>query len=178
MSGSRRSSRSRHCGEPQLDRAPHAGQRGRHVAGLRHREPGPEQQLVVVRGQRDGAGVALAGLVVAPRARELVALVGEVVRVLQVEQALELDSGASVSSTRRSTVNAPTSPAAGTTTIAADWRPRTSPPSRSAACSAASIRRASGPAAASKASAIAGQTPGVPIMLACALKCAPATWPA
>ena len=44
-----------------------------------------------------------------------------------------------------------------TTTIAADWRPRMSPPAFSAASSACSIRSARSPSAASNASAIAGQ---------------------
>ncbi len=57
-------------------------------------------------------------------------------------------------------------PVAGTTRIAADWRPRMSPPARSAASSAASNLPVSEPAAALNASSIAGQTSCDAMMLA------------
>ena len=54
-------------------------------------------------------------------------------------------SGSGWSSTRTSTTRSQASPRAGTTRIAADWRPRRSPPAASPASSASSSRSASGP---------------------------------
>ena len=65
-----------------------------------------------------------------------------------------------------------------TTTSAADWRPRMSPPSPSAASSADSSRLARSPSPARKASIIASGTVGRSIMLACAETPSATRWPA
>ena len=62
--------------------------------------------------------------------------------------------------------------------MAADWRPRRSPPSRSAASSALSRRLVSDPPAALNASSMAGQTRSEAMMLAWQETPSPVTWPA
>jgi hypothetical protein len=64
------------------------------------------------------------------------------------------------------------------TMIAADRRPRKSPPASSAACSALSSRCASGPPEFSNRSTIASHTSGEVAMLASATQVSPTRWPA
>ena len=70
------------------------------------------------------------------------------------------------------------SPSGGTTSSAADWRPRTSPPSPSAASTAAISRSASSPSACSNAADIAAGTVSRSIMFAWHDQCAPTASPA
>ena len=107
-------------------------------------------------------------------ADEVVALGGQRVGVGQVEQPVELGQRLGV------VVDAQVDRALPGLALRrarrrarSDWRPRASPPRASAACSAASSRRDSGPAAASKAWAMAGHTSGEAIMLAWAVN----SWP-
>jgi hypothetical protein len=64
------------------------------------------------------------------------------------------------------------------TMIAAERRPRKSPPASSAACSALSSRWASGPPELSHRSTIDSQTAGDAAMLARATEVSPTRWPA
>ena len=155
------------CGSP---RGRARGRRARRRP-RRRRRPGPEQQLVVAGRQLGGGAVALAGLVVAALADEVVALAGQRVGVAEVEQAVELVQRLGVVVDAQ--VDGPPP------RLARGAARRRAPPTgdrgrrrprASAACSAASRRRASGPLAASNACAIAGHTSGEAIMLACALK--------
>ena len=94
------------------------------------REPRPEQQLVGARRQLGGAPVQRAGLVGAarrPSARRRRRPARRRARARAAARARP--SGSSWSSTRRSTRARHASPSGGTTSSAADWRPRTSPPS-------------------------------------------------
>ena len=158
----------------QPDRLAHPLQGGRQVARLRGGQAGPEEQLVVAGRQRAGAAVALPRLLVAALADEVVALGGQRVGVGQVEQAVELGQRLGVVVDAQVDRAPPGLALRGHHQQRADWRPRTSPPRASAACSAAIRRRASGPVAASNAWAIAGHTSGEAIMLAWALNPSPA----
>ena len=104
-------------------------------------------------GRRRARGRVLrGGLVVAALAGEVVALGGQRVGVGEVEQAVELGERIGVVvDAQVDEALATARPARARPRSAADWRPRASPPLPSAACSAASRRRASGPAAASNA---------------------------
>ena len=104
--------------------------------------------------------VALGRLVVAALADELVGVAREAVGVGEVEEALDLVERLGVVLDAQVDAQPPRLALGGATTIADDWRPRTSPPAPSAARSAAIRRRASGPVAASNARAIAGHDLG------------------
>ena len=146
MSGSRRSSSSRQP-RAERDRRAHALQREVHRAGLRGGQPGPEEQLVRCRGPAGRAARSARpprrGCPAPASSSPSFASVVGVVRGRAGGPARPAGRRGPRRAGRRVACHG--SPAAGTTSIAADWRPRMSPPAPSAACSAASRRRASGP---------------------------------
>ena len=162
-----------------LDRLADLGGAGLEVAGLGDRQARPEQQLVARGRQLGRLAVELAGVVRAAGGQQLVARAREVVGALE-----QRAGGAARRAARRGPRRAGRRCAArarrraARSTIAADWRPRTSPPSPSAASRAVSRRSESRPVALANASDIACGTVSRAIMLAWQLWRSPTTWPA
>ena len=120
------------------------------------RQARPEQQLVGAGRQLGRAAVQRAGLVGAarrPSARRRRRPARRRARARAAARARRAGRRGPRRAGRRA--RATPRPPAGTTSSAADWRPRTSPPSPCAACSAASSRAARSPVAASNAADIA-----------------------
>ena len=163
-------------GQPLEQRSPPRVHRDRltHVGdtAVRDRRPAPRRARPKTsardcRAQLAGLLVQAGRLVVAALVDELVGLARERVGAVELDQPAQLGERLGVVLDVQRDDSSPTSRRqAGTTRIAADWRPRMSPPAASAASSASSRRGVSGPSAAVKASSIAGHTRSLAMMFA------------